>query len=438
MIDVDLLIDARWVLPIRPEHRVLENHSVVVKGSRILDVLPIQSARQKYRAKSEKALMQHVVMPGLINMHGHSAMTLLRGYADDLPLHTWLAEHIWPAEQKYVREDFVEVGTRLAVAEMIRSGTTYVNDMYFFPDIAAQVYSECGFRATIGLVVLSFPTAWAKDTDEYLHKGLQLVDEYKNHAFIKTAFAPHAPYTVDDATFEKVVTYAQELNLPIHIHVHETETEVGDSIAQLGMRPIERLEQLGVLGPTTIAVHLTQINDDDLARLHKHSVHAVHCPESNMKLASGACPVTRLMARNINVCLGTDGAASNNDLDMFGEMRCAALLAKLTAGQPDALPAAQVIEMATINAARALGLDKDLGSLEPGKYADLIAIDMSDISTQPMYNPVSHVVYSMNRQQVTHAWIGGHCVMNERQLTTIDEQHLRHAITQWQKKVGSN
>ncbi|MCW9023326.1 MAG: TRZ/ATZ family hydrolase, partial [Gammaproteobacteria bacterium] len=370
---IDTLITARWIIPIEPDETVLENHAVAINKGRILELLPIDEAETKYQPETLIKRDQHVLMPGLINAHGHAAMTLMRGLADDLPLMDWLTQHIWPAESQWVNPDFVHDGTLLACAEMLRSGTTCFNDMYFFPDEAARAVEQAGMRATIGLILIDFPTAWAEGPDEYLKKGITLHDQLRNNSRIKTAFAPHAPYTVSDEPLKRIRTYAEELDIPIHIHVHETEHEVNESIEKFGMRPIARLEQLGLLNPHLLAVHMTQLTDDEITLIADAGVHISHCPESNLKLASGFCPVQKLNQAGINVALGTDGAASNNDLDMFSEMRTAALLGKAVANDASALSAWQVLKMATLNGARALGIDEETGSLTSGKAADIIA-----------------------------------------------------------------
>ncbi len=387
--NIDTLINARWVIPVdtannsraknNPENNILEHHSLAINDGKILAILPTAKAQNKYTAAREYQLENHAVMPGLINCHTHAAMTLFRGLADDLPLMEWLNQHIWPAEQKWISPEFVYDGTRHAVAEMIRSGTTCFNDMYFFPDQAAEIAVETGIRAMIGLILIDFPTAWAKDADEYLVKGEQVHDKYRHNSHIHTAFAPHAPYTVSDGPLQRINILAEELDIPVHMHVHETADEVRQSEEQHGQRPIQRLHKLGLLSPRLIAVHMTQLTKDEITLLGAQGVHIVHCPESNLKLASGFCPVSKLLQEDINVALGTDGAASNNDLDMLGEIRTAALLAKGTSGNSSDLPAHQALEMATINGAKALGIDHVTGSLTKGKAADVIAIDLDTI-----------------------------------------------------------
>lgn len=432
---VDLIINARWLVPVSAAQQVLENHAVVIKDTRIVALLPREEAKQQYTANTIHNLDQHCLIPGLINNHAHSAMTLFRGLADDLPLMTWLNDHIWPAEGKFVGDSFVEAGTALAVAEMLRGGTTCVNDMYFFPEATARIIDNSGMRASLGMIVIEAPTNWAASVDEYLHKGHQLHDHYRHHPRITTTYAPHAPYTVANKTFERLAVNAEEMDVPIHIHLHETATEVSQSIEEFGMRPLERLKQLGLLTPRLLAVHMTQLTSEEIDWCSEAGVHIVHCPESNMKLASGFCPVAELAQHDVNISIGTDGAASNNDLDMFAEMRQAALLAKAVAKDPSAVPAHHALEMATINAARALGLEGDIGSIETGKYADLVAVRMESVDTQPIYDVVSQLVYATGRDKVSDVWVAGKQLLNQRQLTTLDETKVISDARQWAESI---
>jgi 5-methylthioadenosine/S-adenosylhomocysteine deaminase len=365
-------------------------------------------------------------------------MTLFRGIADDLPLMVWLNEHIWPAEQRWVNPEFTADGTRLAIAEMIRGGTTCFSDMYFHPDVTAEVASESGVRVLLGLIVIDFPTPWAATANEYFEKGAAVHDRFKHHPLIRTAFAPHAPYTVGDAGLSRTATLAEELDIPIHMHLHETRNEIEQHLEQHGVRPLQRLERLGLLSPRLIAVHMTQIDRSEFAPLKDQGVHVVHCPESNLKLASGLCPVQELLDQGVNVALGTDGAASNNDLDMLGEMRTAALLGKGLAGDPQALSARQVLRMATINGAKALAIDDITGSLMPGKAADIVAIDLNTPETRPVYDPISQVVYSASRNQVTDVWVAGRQLLKQRELLTIDLDRLMQKTALWEDRLTAD
>lgn len=437
MIVVDTLIHARWIIPVEPESVTLEHHSLVIDSGRIIDLLPTDLAQKKYKGSSIEILKNHALLPGLINSHTHAAMTLLRGIADDLPLMDWLNNHIWPLEQKWMSEAFVRDGTDLAIAEMIRGGTTCFNDMYFFPDITAKQAVQHGIRASVGLIVFDFPTVWAENSDRYIEKGLALHDELRHQPLITTTFAPHAPYTVSDGPLQKIRTLSDQLDKPIHIHVHETRHEVEQALQQNGKRPLQRLNELGLVNPSLMAVHATQLTDAEIALLAEAGAHIVHCPESNLKLASGFCPVAKCIAAGINVALGTDGAASNNDLDLFGEMRTAALLGKAVAGDASAVPAMTALRMATINGAKALGLADETGSLSPGKAADVIAIDLDQLETRPLYCPVSQIVYAASRKQVTDVWVAGKRLLNQRQLTTINLVELMAKIAQWQQRLSS-
>lgn len=433
---IDTLIHARWVIPVEPEGVAYDNYAVAIHEGRIVDLLPAAQAATRYRAAVRLDYPEHALLPGLVNAHTHAAMTLMRGLADDLPLMDWLQNHIWPAEAAWVSVDFVHDGTELAIAEMLRGGTTCFNDMYFFPEVTAHVAATCGMRASVGLIVIDFPSAWAGNADEYIAKGLELHDEYRHHPLIRTAFAPHAPYTVSDGPLERVRMLADQLDIPIHMHVHETAAEVQQGLDQHGMRPLQRLANLGLVSPALLAVHMTQLTDAEIEQFAAAGGHVLHCPESNMKLASGFCPVHRLLQAGVNVALGTDGAASNNDLDMFVEMRLAALLAKVLSGDASTQPAAKALHMATLGGAKALGLDQEIGSLVPGKSADLIAVHLGGIEAEPVYNPISQLVYATGREQVTDVWIAGQHVLKERRLTTLDEQAVLAKARRWRDRIA--
>jgi 5-methylthioadenosine/S-adenosylhomocysteine deaminase len=435
---VDLIINARWVVPVDSKNSVLDHHSIVVDEGRIIAIDEQEKVHRKFTANKVQDCKQHCVMPGLINNHAHSPMSLLRGLADDLPLMTWLNEHIWPTEQQWVSTPFVEAGSELAIAEMLRGGTTCFNDMYFFPDATARVVDQTGIRASLGMLVIDFPTAWAADADEYLHKGQQLHDHYRHHSRISTTYAPHAPYTVSDDTLNAIITNAEELDVPIHMHIHETADEITQSIETYGMRPLERLKNLGLLSPRLIAVHMTQLTDEEIQWCADAGVHIAHCPESNLKLASGFSPIGKLTKHGVNVTIGTDGAASNNDLDMFAEMRQAALLAKAVAQDATAIPAQTALKMATINAAKSLGIDDVTGSLKKGKSADIIAIDFSDIESSPCYDVISQLVYATGRHQVSDVWVEGKHLLKDRQLTTINEAKVITSAQQWASKIKAD
>ena len=434
------IIKARWILTVNDSFELLTDSALIIEDDRIQSIVK-DSELDSINGRQQADIIElpnHVLMPGLVNTHTHAAMSLMRGIADDIPLMDWLNEHIWPAESRWVDRQFIEDGVALAAAEMIRHGTTCFNDMYFFPDVMAQTCQRIGIRACAGLIVLDFPTIWAQDADEYLSKAMALIDELRELPLVTPVLAPHAPYTVSDQPLQKVAMYSSELDLPVHMHVHETEHEVDEAVKSHGLRPLERLDQLGLLNPNLIAVHMTQLQPLEMERLAETGVHVSHCPESNLKLASGFCPIDSLQQHGVNVCLGTDGAASNNDLDMFGEMRTAALLGKGLAGNASSCNAEQSIRMATINGARALGLADQIGSLEAGKKADIIAVDFSQLNTQPVYDPVAQLVYATNSLQVSHVWIDGQIKLQDYQLTDIDAIAIISRAQQWQQKLQIN
>ncbi len=434
---VDLLVNARWVIPVTPPRATLDRYSIAVDAGTIVGLLPTPQAGQQFAPTRVENLDRHVVIPGFVNAHTHAAMTLFRGWADDVPLRQWLSEYIWPAESRWISGEFVRAGTDLAVAEMIRGGTTCFNDMYFFPDVVARAASDAGIRASVGLILIDFPTAWASAASEYLEKGLRLHDEVRNLDLITTVFAPHAPYTVSDEPLVKLRILADELDIPIHMHVHETAHEIQESMSRYGVRPLERLSRLGLLTNRLIAVHMTQLLPAEIEAIASSGVNVVHCPESNLKLASGMCPVSELLEAKMNVALGTDGAASNNDLDMLGELRTAALLAKGVSGDPTAVPAHTALEMATINGARALGLETLIGSIEIGKQADLVAIDLEQPDTQPTYHPLPQLVYSAGRGAVTHVWVRGRKLLADRNLQTVNQKDIFAAAAEWAERIGA-
>jgi 5-methylthioadenosine/S-adenosylhomocysteine deaminase len=431
---VDMQIDARWVIPVDPPGKVLRDHSVVVVDGRIVQILP--TAEAKFEASNQYTLDHHALIPGLINLHTHAAMTLMRGLADDLPLMEWLNAHIWPAESKYASSEFVRDGTLLACAEMLRGGVTCFNDMYFFPEAAAHAALASSMRIACGIIVFDFPSAYASDPQSYLSKGLATRDELADESLVSFCIAPHAPYTVSNKTFEQVAMYSQELDLPIHVHIHETEDEIRQSVERHGVRPLERLDALGLLSPSLIAVHAVHLNEHEIVLMAKNGCHVAHCPSSNLKLASGIAPVATMLDAGINVGVGTDSAASNNRLDVFNEMRTAALLAKAASGSAQALPAEQALAMATINSAMALGLDDKIGSLVTGKSADITAVELSDPALMPCYDPLSHIVYACGREHVSHVWIAGKALLEKRQFTQLDLKELRYIANRWQNKLA--
>lgn len=432
---VDLLIEAKWIIPVEPADLVLENHAVAVDKGRIVAILQQSEASIRFDPRETRRLHNHVLIPGLINLHTHAAMSLLRGLADDLPLMDWLQKHIWPAEAKHVSPQFVRDGTLLACAEMLRGGITCFNDMYFYPRAAAEAALALGMRAAIGLISLDFPTAYGADADDYLAKGMAVRDELRDSPLLSFCLAPHAPYTVSDRNFAKVLTLAEQCDMPIHLHVHETQQEVRDSVRQYGMAPIERLHRLGLLGPGLIGVHAVHLDPGDMDLLAQHDCSVAHCPTSNLKLASGISPVADMVERGINIGLGTDGAASNNRQDILQEMRLASLLAKGTSGRAEIVGAHQALRMATLNGARALGLDKEIGSIREGKSADLCAITLNDSVLAPCYDPASLLAYSAGREHVSDVWVAGRPRISDGVLLGTDEIELINLAALWQNQL---
>lgn len=432
---IDLLVIPAALVPVEPAGCVLEGYALAVDAGRILAVLPAAEARARYAPRETRELPNHVVLPGLVNLHTHAAMSLLRGLADDLPLMDWLQNHIWPAEGAHVSRAFCLDGVTLSAAEFIRGGVTCANDMYFFPDASADAFTAAGMRAVVNLILIDFPTAWASNADEYFAKGIAVHDAVRGNPLLRTIFAPHAPYTVSDAPLRRARAYADELGIGIHMHVHETAFEVQDAVAKTGQRPWQRLKDLGLLGPDFVAVHMTQLTEAEIAEAAAFGVHIAHCPESNLKLASGFCPVAKLLAAAVNVGIGTDGAASNNDLDLLGETRTAALLAKAVAGDAQAFGAAQALHAATLGGAKALGLDAEIGSLVAGKSADFIAIVLAAPHLSPSYNLISHLVYAAGRGDVTDTYVAGRALMRERRLLTVDEDAAIAKATEWRNKI---
>jgi 5-methylthioadenosine/S-adenosylhomocysteine deaminase len=434
---VDLRIDADWIVPVEPAGRVLEHHSLIVGEGRIQDVLPSHDADVRYLFRERVRLPGHALMPGLVNLHTHAAMALLRGYADDQPLMTWLQNHIWPAEARWMSQDFVMDGSRLACLEMLKGGVTCFNDMYFFPEATIEAAVEAKMRIAAGLIAIDHPSAWAADPDGYLQKGMEVRDACRHQPLVSFCLAPHAPYSCSDKTLEKVLTFAEQLDIPIHMHIHETRDEIENSLEDHGMRPLERLRALGLLGPQFIGVHGVHLLENEITLLAEQGCHVAHCPSSNLKLGSGLAPVTRLLEAGVNVGLGTDGAASNNRLDVWEEMRLAALLAKGATGRADVVPAHTALAMATLNGAKALGLDSQIGSLLPGKQADIVAVDLSGAASQPCYDAISQLVYSAGRDHVRHVWVAGEMVVKDGRCLSLDEAHLVRHARLWREKIAA-
>lgn len=438
MTQVDTILNCRWLIPIEPHETVYENYAVAIKDGRIEALLPQKSMLQQYEANNHVDLMNHALLPGFINAHAHSPMVLFKGLADDLPLMDWLNNYIWPAEAKWLNPEFIAEGTEIAIAEMIKNGTTCFNEHYFFPDIIAQAAIDSSIRACVGGTIINFPTAWSKNEKDGLNKLMMIIENFPDHPLIRFALAPHAPYTTTDEILKEIKTLSEQYHLSVHMHVQETAVEVAESIAKLGKRPLRRLYDLGLLSPRFLSVHMTQINDEDIGLLKETNANVAHCPESNLKLVSGFCPVAKLLENKINVALGTDGAASNNNLDMIGEMRTAALIGKTVALSPTAVSAPEVLRMATYNGAKALGLHHEIGSIEKGKAADLIAIDLMHLNTQPLYNPISQIVYATSNTQITDVWVAGKQLLKNKELKTLDEDKVLATAAKWSARICAN
>jgi 5-methylthioadenosine/S-adenosylhomocysteine deaminase len=432
----DLIIEAGWVVPVVPHGVVLADHAVAVSGGAIVAVLPTAEARARYQARQVVSRPDAALVPGLVNAHTHNPMTLLRGVADDLPLKVWLQQHIWPIEAAVIGPGFVADGVSLAIAEMLRGGTTCCNENYFFPDVQAATYRQHGFRARVGLPVIDFPTAWAASDDEYFDRAGEVHDQWRDDPLVATAFAPHAPYTVSDANFERVRLLSDQLDIPVHLHLHETAQEVQQSVEQHGQRPIARIDRLGLFNDRLIAVHMTQLTEAEIHLCAERGVSVVHCPESNLKLASGFCPACALDRAGVNLAIGTDGCASNNDLDMVGETRTAALLAKAVAQDAAALDAFTALRAATLGGARAIGFDHLVGSLEAGKQADIACIDLASLETQPLHHVVSQLVYAAGRHQVRDVWIAGVRKLADYRLADMDADALVAKAREWRERIA--
>ena len=433
-----VLLLPRLLVPVRPRLQVLEQMAVVIEGEFIIAVMPRSEAFERYKDVVRIELPEHVLMPGFINMHTHSAMSLLRGYADDLNLQVWLNDHIWPVEKAFLSPGFVRDGAKLAIAEMLRGGTTFFNDLYFFPEVTAAAAVESGMRACIGLPVIDVPTTWAANEDEYIDKGLEVSASWRGEHLITTSFAPHAPYSVGDSALRRIAELSDSIDMRVHMHVLESGWEISESLRQHGKPTLERLGDVGLMNERLLAVHMTQLNGTDLEALSRTCVNVIHCPESNLKLGNGICPVSRLLEHNVNLALGTDGAASNNNLDLLAEARSAALLAKGYAADPCVLNAFQTLEMLTINAARALGKEDLLGSVEAGKLADLCAIRLDSLQTTPMYDVVSHLIYAASSQQVSHVWVGGRMLLQDAQFLHMDIDDIMERANDWATRIATS
>ena len=437
MESVDTIVTARWVVPVEPAGRVLEDHAVAIRGGRIVALLPAAEALARYDATETLSRPDHVLLPGLVNAHTHAAMVLLRGRAENLPLGRWLRSTVWPLERRWVDPDYVRDGTTLAIAEMLRAGITCFADMHLWPDVVAQTAASLHMRASVGLVVTESATRWAATADEYIDRGMHLRDEYRGDPLVSTHFAPHAPYSASDATLTRVRRLADELDLPVAMHLHETAWEVEQSVQAHGRRPLARLAALGLASPQLVAIHMTQVDAADMDLLAEAGASVVHCPESNLKLGSGVCPVARLLGRGVRVALGTDGAASNNDLDLLAEARIAGLLSSGVAASPGDLVAADLLRMATLEGARALGLGEETGSLEPGKWADLCCVDLRAARSWPVHDPLTALVYAASAQQVTDTFVAGRRLLADGHLRYLDEAAILARAEGWRERLDA-
>ena len=433
---IDLLIHPKWIIPIEPTGITFSDYALAINDGYIVDLLPYETALKRYLPHEELDLPGHVLLPGLVNLHTHAALSLLRGCADDLPLNSTLSRRTWPAEARHLSAEFVRTGTLLACAEMLRGGITTFNDMCFFPTAAVDAVHQSGMRAALGLVVLEQPTNYAADADDYLSKGLALRDTCKDHPLLSFCLAPQAPGTVTDKTLEKIATLSAQLEIPIHTHLHETRHEIAEGIKQYGVRPIQRLHTLGLLGPQFIAVHAVYLEAAEIDQLSLTGCHIAFCPTSNLKLGSGIPNINDTHQRGINFGLGTESAASNNRLDIFQEMRLSSLLTKGISEDPTAFTAHQALQAATLNGARALGLDQRIGSLLPGKAADLCAVCLDDWMLQPCFDPASHLVYTTRRDDVTHTWVAGRLQMHNGLPSNIDIHQLSAHANIWHNRLA--
>lgn len=435
----DSIIAPGWIVPVEPHGITLHEHAVAINDGRIVAILPAAEMRRSYQPGSYVERPGHVLIPGLVNTHTHAAMTLFRGFADDMPLESWLRERIWPAENRWVSAEMVRDGTRHAIAEMLLGGTTCFSDQYFFPEIVAEAASEMHVRAVVGTPVIDFPTPWAANASECLAKGSDLVhDRFADHALITSCFAPHSVETVSDEAFSALRVMADQLDVRVQIHLHESRAEIDRSLAATGLRPMERLNRLGLVNSSLLVVHGVYLDDEEISELASARANIAHCPRSNLKLADGIADVSRYLEQGVNVALGTDGAASNNALDLLDEMKTAALLSKAVRCDAAALPAATALRMATLGGAIALGLSDTIGSIEPGKWADLSCVDLQHFRSLPVYDPVSQLVYAVNSRQVSDVWIAGRHMVDDGSLTQVDASEILNRTQEWQVRIAAD
>lgn len=447
MSDTKLLLCPEWIATVAPgadrdgQSGVLTGHAVAVTADgRIGEILPLEQAAARFPNVARIDRPGHLLTPGFINLHAHCAMTLLRGYADDLGLESWLNDRIWPAEGRCVSDRFVHDGALLGMHEMLLGGTTLVNDMYFFPEATARAAQALGMRASLGIMMVDFPSPYGTGPDDYLRKGAKLRDELRDDPLISFTVSPHAPYTVSDESFTKVRALSEELQLPIHLHIHETAFEVEDALAKHGERPISRLDRLGLLGPHLIAVHAVHINEQEIELFARHKVSVAHCPHSNLKLGSGVAPISDLLDSNVNFGIGTDGSASNNQLDLLQETRTAALIAKGSTRNAAAFSSHQALHAMTLGGATALGREHELGSIEAGKQADLVMIALDAPRLQPVYDPISQLIYAARGSDVTDVFVAGKHVVHRQQMVESSRSAAVSSVVAripvWQNEIS--
>jgi 5-methylthioadenosine/S-adenosylhomocysteine deaminase len=433
--DADLLLLGGIVVTMDPRHTVYAEGAVAVRGGRILAVGPRQEVAGRYRAPRTLDAGGGLLLPGLIDGHTHLPMTLFRGLADDLPLHTWLEQHVWPAEHQFLNPETVRWGARLGAAELIRSGVTTCCDMYFFEDRVAEAVEEAGLRAILGQGLIDAGSA-AADVERKVADAERFVERWRGHGRIVPALGPHAPYTVSPDFFRRLHALAERLGVPLITHLAETKGEVQDIAARYGRTPVRHLAHLGVLTDRLIAAHCVWVDPEEIGLLAASRAGVVHCPRSNLKLASGIAPVPDLLAAGVRLGLGTDGAASNNELDLFAEIQAAALIHKGVRLDPLAVPAPAAVEMATVGGARALQLDHLTGSLEAGKRADVVVLDLEEDNLVPLYDPVSHLAYAVAAADVRTVLIDGRVVLEDGKLLTLDEAEVRRRVRALAVAIG--
>src|SRR3954454_13356514 len=435
----DWIWSARYVITEDAQHRVIPSGAVAIRGERIVGVGSRAEIDAKFQAKQRLDRPDAILAPGLINTHTHAAMSLFRGIADDMRLQDWLEKFIFPAEAKNVSADFVRWGTRLGAMEMLLGGTTTFTDMYYFEDVVDEATKEAGMRGVLGGAILGFPVADNKTPAEALASTEKFLTRFRNDPLVVAAVAPHALYTNSDETLKASRALANKYNAPLVIHLSETKKENDDAIAQRKMSPTKVLDSLGVWNGRSVAAHAVWVDEADLAILKARGVGVAHCPSSNMKLASGVAPVTRMLALDLKVGLGPDGpAGSNNDFNLFEEMDLAAKLQKVTTMNPQALPARAALEMATIRGARALGMEKEIGSLETGKRADLIMVRIDRPHAQPLYDPVSQMVYALKGSDVRDVMVNGKPVVRDAKILTLNEAQVLAKAAEYRAKVSAS